>query len=139
MGVIYKITYPNGKIYIGKDLTDSNNFRGYSTFNSKRQKQVLPEYLALVLNSKPIQMQAERDAGGSIILHWRVSEIENVIVLIVDYNNQQEISDKIEENFHLKKQSEQLLELAKIAVEKAIEEGEEVVIGYQSENVDTNA
>lgn len=23
MKVIYKITYPNGKIYIGKDLTDS--------------------------------------------------------------------------------------------------------------------
>src|SRR5262249_38748248 len=26
--VIYKITYPNGKIYIGKDLTDSLNYFG---------------------------------------------------------------------------------------------------------------
>jgi hypothetical protein len=26
MKVIYKITYPNGKIYIGKDLTDSINY-----------------------------------------------------------------------------------------------------------------
>ena len=26
--VIYKITYPNGKIYIGKDLTDSINYFG---------------------------------------------------------------------------------------------------------------
>ena len=26
--VIYKITYPNGKIYIGKDLTDSVNYFG---------------------------------------------------------------------------------------------------------------
>ncbi len=26
--VIYKITYPNGKIYIGKDLTDSANYFG---------------------------------------------------------------------------------------------------------------
>lgn len=26
MRVIYKITYPNGKIYVGKDLTDSINY-----------------------------------------------------------------------------------------------------------------
>jgi hypothetical protein len=28
MTVIYKITYPNGKIYVGKDLTDSINYFG---------------------------------------------------------------------------------------------------------------
>ncbi len=28
MKVIYKITYPNGKIYIGKDFTDSINYFG---------------------------------------------------------------------------------------------------------------
>lgn len=28
MKVIYQITYPNGKIYIGKDLTDSINYFG---------------------------------------------------------------------------------------------------------------
>ena len=28
MKVIYKITYPNGKIYIGKDLTDSITYLG---------------------------------------------------------------------------------------------------------------
>ncbi|SEP60817.1 GIY-YIG nuclease family protein [Flavobacterium urocaniciphilum] len=31
--VIYKITYPNGKIYIGKDLTNSINYFGSA--NSK--------------------------------------------------------------------------------------------------------
>lgn len=33
MRVIYKITYPNGKIYIGKDLTDSINY--FSSANSE--------------------------------------------------------------------------------------------------------
>lgn len=33
MKVIYKISYPNGKIYIGKDLTDSANYFGSA--NSK--------------------------------------------------------------------------------------------------------
>ncbi len=28
MKIIYKITYPNGKIYIGKDLTDTLNYFG---------------------------------------------------------------------------------------------------------------
>ena len=28
MKVIYKITYPNGKIYVGHDLTDSINYFG---------------------------------------------------------------------------------------------------------------
>jgi hypothetical protein len=28
MKIIYKITYPNGKIYIGKDLTDDINYFG---------------------------------------------------------------------------------------------------------------
>jgi hypothetical protein len=28
MKVIYKITYPNGKMYIGQDLTDSINYFG---------------------------------------------------------------------------------------------------------------
>lgn len=31
--VIYKITYPNGKIYIGKDLTDSINYFGSANNN----------------------------------------------------------------------------------------------------------
>jgi len=33
MKVIYKITYPNGKIYIGLDLTDTLNYFGSA--NSK--------------------------------------------------------------------------------------------------------
>jgi len=28
MKIVYKITYPNGKIYIGKDLTNSINYFG---------------------------------------------------------------------------------------------------------------
>lgn len=28
MKVIYKITYPNGKIYVGKDITDTLNYFG---------------------------------------------------------------------------------------------------------------
>ena len=90
----------------------------------KDKTKILPEYLTLVLNSKLVQMQAERDAGGSIILHWRIGEIENVVVPIIDISIQKKIAGLVEESFKLKKQSEALLENAKRAVEVAIEEGE---------------
>jgi hypothetical protein len=40
--VIYKITYPNGKIYIGKDLTDSINYFG-SADSKSIEKDFTPE------------------------------------------------------------------------------------------------
>ena len=105
----------------------------------KNENLVIPEYLTLVLNSILVQMQAERDAGGSIILHWRVSEIENVIVPIIEYSKQQHIANLIEESFSLKKQSEHLLEVAKKAVEIAIEEDEQVAIDFINIQIKTYA
>jgi len=100
----------------------------------KDESKIIPEYLTLALNSQVVQMQAERDAGGSIILHWRVSEIENVLVPVIDYKKQQEIAALVEESFALKKQSEHLLEVAKRAVEIAIEDGEEEALQYINQN-----
>jgi len=93
-------------------------------------EQVLPNYLALALNSKLVRMQAERDAGGSIILHWRVSEIEDVIVPIVDMTTQAQIAALVQQSFALKAESERLLELTKRAVEIAIEENEDIAMVY---------
>lgn len=90
----------------------------------KDKTQVLPDYLTLILNSIVVKQQAERDAGGSIILHWRKEEIENVLVPIVDISIQQKISTQIQESFKFKAESERLLEVAKRAVEIAIERGE---------------
>lgn len=75
-------------------------------------------------------MQAERDAGGSIILHWRVSEIESVVVPLIDYTKQQEIAELVEESFRLKNKSEELLETAKRAVEIAIEKDENAALNF---------
>jgi type I restriction enzyme S subunit len=101
----------------------------------KDGKTIIPEYLTLVLNSMPVQMQAERDAGGSIIIHWRVSEIEKVVIPVIDYDKQLEIANLVEESFRLKKEAESLLEIAKSAVEIAIEEGEKKAMSYISKFV----
>ncbi len=91
-----------------------------------KSKNLLPEYLTLVLNSLVVKLQSERDAGGSIIKHWRVKEIENILIPIVDMSIQKDIERKIKTSFQLKSESKEFLELAKRAVEVAIEEGEDV-------------
>lgn len=95
-----------------------------------KNKNILPDYLTLVLNSILTQLQAERDSGGSIIQHWRLSDIEDILIPILDIDMQKRISEKIQEAFKLKKESEYLLEIAKTGVEKAVQEGEETAIEW---------
>lgn len=96
----------------------------------KDKSQVLPDYLTLALNSIVVKHQAERDAGGSIILHWHKEEIENVLVPIIHMEIQQKIATKIQESFRLKTESACHVEVAKRAVEIAIEENEETALEY---------
>lgn len=94
-----------------------------------KDKSVSADYLTLVLNSNVVHMQAERDAGGSIIQHWRSEEIEKVLIPIVDEKIQRKITEIIKESFRLRAESKALLEKAKKAVELAIETNEEKAIG----------
>lgn len=119
-----------GTAYMLREDADFITSSAILNLTVKDKNKIIPEYLTLALNSKLVQMQAERDAGGSIILHWRVSEIEKVVVPIIDFDKQREIADLVEESFQLKKQSEHLLEVAKTAVEIAIEKDEETAMEY---------
>ena len=85
-------------------------------------KEVLPDYLTLVLNSAIVKLQAERDAGGSIIQHWKPSEIEEVIIPILPMANQIKISEMLQQSFSLRKESKRLLQEAIQIVETAIKE-----------------
>lgn len=91
-------------------------------------KDFLPDYLTLILNSIIVKLQSERDSGGSIIQHWKPSEIEQVIIPKISFEIQQQIAELIQESFALKQESEHLLEVAKRAVEVAIEEDEGVAM-----------
>ncbi len=90
-----------------------------------KRDDVFSEYLTLVLNSLVVQLQAQRYAGGSIIQHWKPSEVEEILIPIIDQSIQAQIEEKIKKSFELKEESKRLLDLAKRAVETAIEESEE--------------
>ena len=100
----------------------------------KNLSEILPDYLALVLNSKVVQMQAERDSSGAIIKHWKPSEIEKVVVPVINVSIQEKIAAQIEESFKLRGESKRLLELAKRAVEVAIEDGEDAAEKFIESN-----
>lgn len=87
----------------------------------KDKKQILPQVLSLILNSITTQLQAERDSGGSIIAHWKISEIENILIPLLDSQIQGQIASKLKLSFALKKEAKELLEKAKNKVESAIE------------------
>jgi len=88
----------------------------------KLKENVEVEYLALCINSIICQMQIERDAGGSVILHWKLEQIKKLQVPILPKPTQKKIADLIIQSHKARKKSKELLEKAKRKVEEFIEE-----------------
>jgi hypothetical protein len=84
----------------------------------------------------PTKLQSERDSGGSIIQHWQISEIEQILIPIINLDLQIIISDKIKENFRLRVRSKDLLEIAKKGVEKAIKSDEQTAIKWLNDELE---
>ena len=89
----------------------------------KVKENIESEYLALCINSIVGQWQAQRDAGGSIIAHWKPEQIKNLIIPILSTDIQKEISDLVRKSHEARKKSKELLEEAKRKVEEMIERG----------------
>lgn len=97
-----------------------------------KNKEYLPEYLTLVLNSLIVQQQVERVSSGALIKHWLIDEIQNTLIPKLEMNKQIEIVEQLKEATKLRNQSKQLLEIAKRGVEIAIEENEETATDWIS-------
>jgi len=89
----------------------------------KLKNDIGPEYLALCINSIIGQWQAERDAGGSVITHWKPEQIKNLFIPILPKPTQQKITDLVQKSHQASKKSKELLEEAKRKVEEMIEKG----------------
>lgn len=109
-----------GIVYILKENSEGIISSGILRLKLK-DKEIEDEYLALCLNSIIGRMQAERDAGGSVIMHWKPEEIKNVIIPILPKPVQEKISSFVRQSFESRKRAKQLLEEAKIKVESLIE------------------
>ena len=87
----------------------------------KLKEDIEGEYLALFINSIIGQMQIERDAGGSVIVHWKPEQIKKLWVPILPKSTQREIADLVHQSRQAHKKAKELLEKAKREVEEFIE------------------
>lgn len=104
-------------------------------FRVKDSTKVLPDYLTLVLNSEIVQLQAERDASGAIIQHWKPSDIAKVIIPVLPYEAQNEIAQRVQESFALRREAKKLIGIAVKAVEIAIENDETTAIAWVEKQI----
>lgn len=112
-----------GIAYVLKEQIEGIISGGILRLNTKSN--IDSEYLALVINSIVGKYQAERDAGGSIIAHWKPEEIKNILIPILPQSIQQKIAGLVRQSYTARQKSKELLEEAKMKVEEMIEKGGE--------------
>jgi len=81
MPYVYKITYPNGKIYIGSDMTDSYNYCG------SPRSQELMEYLKSIKDDIIIHKQILKDYPEGTITEQELHIEEKKFILEYKSNN----------------------------------------------------
>lgn len=125
-----------GEILLSKDATPGIAFYlkdepekmipsgGILRLKVKDEDKLYPEYLTLVLNSVIVQKQIERDAGGSVINHWRVDQVKNTLIPVLSVGIQKKIAETVNDSFCNRELSKKLLDIAKRGVELAIERDE---------------
>lgn len=94
---------------------------------------ISPHYLEIVLNSPFVQMQIQRQAGGSVIRHWKPSDIRNTVIPRLDGALEEEIAGLVLESHGSRQASRMLLGKARRAIEMAIEQNQEQAIGFLTE------
>lgn len=104
---------------------------GFFIVNSKKLNS---ETLLVLFKSKPMQALLKKGCSGTILTAISKTELEQIPIPLIDANTQNKIKTLINESFKLKKQSEHLLEVAKTAVEIAIEQDEITAIRDIDEN-----
>lgn len=100
---------------------------GFYVINSK---QINSETLLVLFKSEPMQNILKQNCSGTILTAINKTEFQNIPIPLIKKDVQKEIKDKISESFRLKKESEQLLETAKRAVEIAIEQDENAALQF---------
>lgn len=98
-------------------------------------KFINPETLLLLFKSEPIQLILKQNCSGTILTSLNKMDFLNIELPIIDIKIQNNIKELILETNLLKQNSEKLLNLAKQAVEMAIEKTEITAIEWLKENI----
>lgn len=102
-----------------------NNGLCSTGFSVLESKSLNPETSIMLFKYAPIQQLMKKACSGTILTAMNQDEFMNIPLPIIASEIQTQIAEKIQERFALKAESKRLLDLAKTAVETAIEYGEE--------------
>jgi restriction endonuclease S subunit len=102
---------------------EHNNFivsNGFYVFSSKK---INSEALLILFKSKIMLEILQRISKGAILGGYDLTSFEKIKIPLIKSSVQIQIADKITQSHILRKQSKQLLEMAKLKVEQEIEKG----------------
>ncbi len=92
------------------------------------------ETLLVLFKSAPIQALMKKWCSGTILTAISKSALEKIALPKIALHDQQKISTDVQKSIKLRYQSEQLLDLAKLAVEIAIENDEDSAVKWLSDH-----
>lgn len=100
---------------------------GFYVINSEK---INSETLLVLFKSELMQNILKQNCSGTILTAINKIEFLNLPLPLIVNDIQKEISDLVQESFRLKNQSEKLLQVAKRAVEIAIEQDEDTAMEF---------
>jgi hypothetical protein len=103
-----------------------NNALCSTGFYAINSKQINSETLLVLLKNEAMQAVLKKGCSGTILTAIGKDEFLSIPLPLIDEKVQQIIAEKISESFTLRAKSKRLLEEAKMAVERAIEQGETI-------------
>jgi restriction endonuclease S subunit len=112
---------------VGKDFDNSLCSTGFYVITSEN---VNSETLLVLFKNKIMQQILKQNCSGTILTNMNKDDFLDIIIPIINNKIQTEIEEKIKESFSLKQNSKELLEVAKKAVEIAIENRENEAMVY---------
>jgi type I restriction enzyme M protein len=112
-------------------------YGSYFILTRPKKELVLPTYLALYLNSLAGKMQTEQSNTGGIQTNLTIPVLESLVIACPSLESQQKFVNKVHDSYNAEEKSKQLLEVAKIGVEKAIETDEETATAWINQQLES--
>lgn len=117
-------------------ITEEYNNAICSTgFHVLRSAEINSETLLLLMKSSPIQALLKQGCSGTILTAILPDALKAIKLPLIRKEVQNELAAKVQESFALRKESKRLLDLAKHAVEVAIEQGEDAAMKLLISNI----
>lgn len=110
--------------------SEYNNALCSTGFYVVSSKKLNPETLLVLFKSEPMQALLKKGCSGTILTAISKTELEQIPIPLIESDTQKKIKDYINECFEMRRKSEHLLEVAKTAVEIAIEQDEETALEF---------